>query len=34
MTMGISVAGSILGVVFTNKAYSFVPIKVYYVFFR
>ena len=26
MTMGISVAGSILGVVFTNKAYSFVPI--------
>ena len=26
MTMGISVAGSILGVVFTNKAYSFVLI--------
>lgn len=27
MTMGISVAGSILGVVFTNKAYSSVPIS-------
>ena len=26
MTMGISVAGSILGVVFTNKVYSFAPI--------
>ena len=26
MTMGISVAGSILGVVFTNKAYSSAPI--------
>ncbi len=26
VTMGISVAGSILGVVFTNKAYSYAPI--------